>query len=77
VGHCEMGNEMTEQFFYGFAIGAFTSFTMSMIFFSVKWHELYEENKSLRIHPSRQLDDPNFEILGEWGSALDGWVDDE
>ena len=40
---------MTPVFFYGFAVGAFTALFISTIFFSVKYHELYEENQQITV----------------------------
>lgn len=38
---------MSEAFFFGFAIGAFTAFFITVIFASVKYHELYKAYKDL------------------------------
>jgi len=67
---------MTVEFFAGFAIGAFTSFTISVAFFAHQWHKLYEENQSLRRHPLQGNVEPKLELLGEWGSAVEGYVDE-
>ncbi len=72
---------MTPELFIGFAIGTAVGFFIAAIFASAKFSDLYRENQTLRIaykavsdHPS--MYSPDFDVLGEWGSALDGWIDD-
>ncbi len=73
---------MTPELFIGFATGTAVGFFIAAIFASAKFGELYTENQKLRVaykavsdHPS--MLDPDFDILGDWGSALDGWTDNE
>ncbi len=47
---------MTETFFYGFAIGAVTAFFVGTIFFSVKYHELYEQLQESLNHNRQQAE---------------------
>ncbi len=47
---------MTETFFYGFAIGAVTAFFISVVFFSVKYHDLYEKYQASLEHNRTQAE---------------------
>jgi len=67
---------MNPEFFIGFAVGTFVSFVISSVYFSVQWRRCWDENKALRMHPVTSRE-PSVDKLGDWGSALDGWVEDE
>ena len=64
------------HFFAGYAAATFVTFVISSIYFGLQWSRCWEENKSLRHHPSTPTEEPDITTLGDWGSALEGWVDD-
>ncbi len=65
------------HFFTGFTIGAAATFFISTIWFAAKYQALWDLKESLRHHPTADTGQTDIRKLGDWGSALEGWVDDE